>query len=496
MSTSSARATIRRIPEVPAAPHRRSGPCLWLFRGACLAMALGGRPHAATAAPSEDRGQLELARWRYTTRAYKEAALDVLLQEVNRVAHDMQLPEKLPIERADLVETHVAAPFWSEHVGGFGSITTRNYDYSASVGNKLSYIVRNLGPSDQREQAYNNSLKARYLAPINQMDTNAAHAMATQFLASAGVDVLALERDYRKEILAWEVGDKFVPVYSIRWHQPYDITSGPPAPAFVQLLAPERRLLQMHVESEKHLRRKRLVVPNRDRLLQQTEDPQMRQMWLTTEAYKQAALLVMLEEVNRICRALTLPERLPVRVSDLRKVIIETPFVSDHIGHFGTVRTDNYAYGAEAYKLVHVTRATSEEQQRADREVFRKRYSVPEAQLNTNAAYRLATQWLAAASVDVAALERDYQVQIRPWDWHPNQGSRGRFTPLYELRWERTVGRLLERAVYMEVLEPERQLETLRVEKPEYITRPPFTVPDRDRLLSQTNAPPGEAGTH
>src|ERR1051325_1707399 len=135
MSTSSARATIRRIPEVPAAPHRRSGPCLWLFRGACLAMALGGRPHAATAAPSEDRGQLELARWRYTTRAYKEAALDVLLQEVNRVAHDMQLPEKLPIERADLVETHVAAPFWSEHVGGFGSITTRNYDYSASVGN-------------------------------------------------------------------------------------------------------------------------------------------------------------------------------------------------------------------------------------------------------------------------------------------------------------------------------------------------------------------------
>ena len=41
------------------------------------------------------------------------------------------------------------------------------------------------------------------------------------------------------------------------------------------------------------------------------------------------------------------------------------------------------------------------------------------------------------------------------------------------------------------VLEPERQLETLLVEKPEYMKRPAFTVTNREALLSQTNAPSG-----
>jgi len=52
------------------------------------------------------------------------------------------------------------------------------------------------------------------------MDTNAAYVMATQWLAKAGMDVEGLNRDSeRVDVITWELGDKFVPVYVVRWRK-------------------------------------------------------------------------------------------------------------------------------------------------------------------------------------------------------------------------------------------------------------------------------------
>ena len=436
--------------------------------------------------------------WRFTTSAYDRAALRLLLDEVNKAARELQLPEKLPITPESLVEVHIQPPFWSERAGTFGSVSTSNYHYYASQGNKLSYIVRNLGASDERLPEYMASLNRRYAAPKNEINTNAAYVLATQWLAAASVDALRLERESKIRIRTWELGDKFVPVYSICWAQPHEAIQstgisdddGYEPVASIEFLEPERRLLQMHVSKASYIKRPSLVVPEREKLLQETDDPRMRQLWFTCEPYKEAALQVMLKEVNRVCWDLGLPVKLPIYASNLTRAVIETPYTADNLGRFATLYTDDYIYGANAgNKLSYINRSLrfrGEESKYLS--MLKLRYAAPKSQINTNAAYVLATQWLAAAFVDVKALEQDCSVGIHPWTLEG-----GKFVPLYTLEWrkeERANGKQ-ETVATVEVLEPERLLQKLWVQKPEYIKGDPLGVPNREKLLAQTNAPSG-----
>jgi len=125
---------------------------------------------------------------------------------------------------------------------------------------------------------------------LSQMNTNAAYQLATQWLKAFCVDVKALERDSRVEILPYTpVGpDKFIPLYWIRWMQPDTLVNaaikGAPeqdAVATVRLVEPEHLLLQLQVDRQEYIKRKPLVVPNRARLLQETDDPKLREMWFT-----------------------------------------------------------------------------------------------------------------------------------------------------------------------------------------------------------------------
>jgi hypothetical protein len=440
-------------------------------------------------AVARDRQQdLERMLWHYTPEAYKKAAIKVLVEEANRAAHELGLPEKLPIKAEDLVGNHIDSPFWSEHVGAFGSIATSNYYYFASRDNKLSFIVRNLGGDDVGEPAFMESLKKRYLRPKSEMNTNAACAMALQWLAAAGMDTKALERDSKVRVLTWEIGDNFVPVYYVSWRQPYAMRVKVEVPdddgmepvASVQLVEPERRLLQMHVEKKQYIKRKPLIVPGRDELLQNTEDPKMREMWSTTEAYKKATLKAMLAEANKICGEMHLPEKLPIQSSDLAKVMIETPYFSDHTGRMGTISTENYLYGTRGNKLAVISKLFPSQDESQYLASLRARYTASRSRINTNAAYALATQWLAAASVDIKALERDYKVFIQPWK------SGNNFVPLYSLDWRKEAD-LSDRAATVELVEPEHSLNLLIVEKPEYMKREPIIVADREKLLEVKN---------
>ena len=108
------------------------------------------------------------------------------------------------------------------------------------------------------------------------------------------------------------------------------------------------------------------------------------------------------------------------------------------------------------------------------------KYQWPVARFDTNAPYQLATQWLAAAHMDVDALNRDYDVRVAV-DGYWNNVSMGelpkrRFTPLYIVSWL-VKGKPHYSAgggASVELFLPTKTLLSLSVEDPKYILRPPI----------------------
>ena len=290
------------------------------------------------------------------------------------------------------------------------------------------------------------------------------------------------------DITPWAIGNKFLPVYTVSWRKLASMRGDDSPPkldslATIQFIVPEQRVLQLDVHQAKYIKRKPLAVPDRDRLLQEANDPKLRELWFTTEAYQAAALKVMLQEANWAARALRLPEKFPIEPSDLTEKIIETPFVASHQGRFALVHTEKFNYEA-GQKLFAVSRLhpSGEDQYLA---AIRAKYTMSRSGAKAGPVYGLATQWLAAISIDLKRLEADYPSQITvPW----NLGDQ--YVPLFTVEWVKPIAGTRRRdvAVIVELLEPERLLESLVVEKPEYMAPPPPVVPDRDKLLQAMHA--------
>jgi len=202
----------------------------------------------------------------FTTPAYYREALRLIIEEANRVARELQLPEKLPITQTNLVEAYISPPRMSQALGTFGTVTTSNYTYYVSVANKFSFLTRRNLQSDHEK------LKAQYLWPMSRLNTNAAFQLATQLLAAASMDVKGLQRDCTVRIRALTPegpdGKHFVPVYWITWEskRPEGMGSG----ASVELFEPTREIRQLHVLSPEYILRAPLEVQNLDSLLSQT----------------------------------------------------------------------------------------------------------------------------------------------------------------------------------------------------------------------------------
>jgi hypothetical protein len=420
---------------------------------------------------------------RSSTEAYRKAAADVLLAEANDVARQLDLFEKTPILPGNLVEVYIQPPAWSDIEGGFGTISTKDYVYTAGLGNCLWDIAWNrrvYAPEMQR-------FKDLYARPKAQSDTNAAYRLATNWLSIFGVDVPAMERDSVLKFVVNEEGDQIVPIYWVYWRQPAAASwatisrdSGYDTVAEVWLLEPERRLLQLHVGSSKYLARKPLSVPHRDALLQQTDDELTRQMWFTTSAYREAALSLALREANWMSAALRLSSK-PIQASDLSRMNISTPFASDHFGTFGVLYTRDYAFCATvSNRMCRVMRHFEGEDEYIHLGALKAKYPVPKNLVDTNAACALAAKWLAAADVNTEALTRDCAVQVSYWDLGD------KFVPLYEVSW-RAGGKKSSPSALV-VVEPESGLKELTVGDVRYFKRAPLTVPDREKLLGGDRA--------
>ena len=209
----------------------------------------------------------------FTTKAYYDEAFRRVLQEANRVATELRLPEKLPITESDLVGRYIN-PFGYAHVQkAIGNVTTRNYTYYLSQGNKFSYLEGTHQDADCRRY------QRLYTWPQSRMDTNEAYQFATQWLAAVSMDVAALNRDCAVIVqpdrdYVHPPQGKFVPVYYVCWRK-RNTGAGRVAdvPAGVRVFTPDQTLLQLRVEDPKYILRPPLVFTNLEFLLSQTNRP-------------------------------------------------------------------------------------------------------------------------------------------------------------------------------------------------------------------------------
>jgi hypothetical protein len=160
--------------------------------------------------------------------------------------------------------------------------------------------------------------------------------------------------------------------------------------------------------------------------------------------------------------------------------------MAERFGALGSLRTTNFSYGfGKGKHLCYITRLIKGSNPH-DYEV-NKPYEIDPSTVNTNAAYILATQWLAKAFVDVSRLSTSSVVSTEPLVILHMTTSK------YTVEWGQ--GSMLINGVSMPkpvakvvLASPQNELWTLRVEDPTFILRKPLEITNLDFLLSQTNA--------
>lgn len=194
---------------------------------------------------------------RFTTSAYRNEALDLVIKEANQVAQELKLPEELPINRSNIVEYHIGPFGFNYAYRSVGSVTTKNYVYYVSMGYKFCYLDR----PDQNADCQ--KYLAGYTWRVTRIDTNLAYQLATQWLAAVHMDVRALNRDCRVSVTidtayVQAPPGKFVPIYFVSWIP----TNGIGDAASVRLFTPTKAILQLRVEDPKYILRKPLIFTN------------------------------------------------------------------------------------------------------------------------------------------------------------------------------------------------------------------------------------------
>ena len=195
--------------------------------------------------------------WQFTTPEYQRAAIDVLLIEANRIANKLNLREALPISRTNLVEAHISPP----GLGMFGTISTSNYTYCASQHKRFSSVV------DRRQIDTFNVARATYRWDVDRMNTNRAIIIASNLMAAAGMDIIALSRDCPVEVVVSIPDGKgsghFLPIYHVNWR----------GGGSVEFLEPTEMVRDLSVYDKKYILNKPLLVPNITEILRRGNAP-------------------------------------------------------------------------------------------------------------------------------------------------------------------------------------------------------------------------------
>jgi hypothetical protein len=200
--------------------------------------------------------------------------------------------------------------------------------------------------------------------------------------------------------------------------------------------------------------------------------------------YREEALLFMLKEANAYASLLALPEDLPISLGSLTEKLIASERVASRFGALGSLHTARFSYGfGKGRRLCYVTRLPGDGTNRAPYDRL-KPWAIHPSQVDTNAAYALATQFLTRAFVDVPRLSESAKVSV-----HPIR-VRNMTTSIYNISWERDGTPVAE----ITLAQPERELWLLRIEEPELISRKPFGIPNSNSTPTLPRSAPEKTG--
>src|ERR1035437_1098237 len=213
----------------------------------------------------------------------------------------------------------------------------------------------------------------------------------------------------------------------------------------------------------------------------------------TTLAYQSAAMHLMVGQADFEARQLHLTEPLPiVAPASTNNWTVAMP----PDGVTGRLATTNYFYQFQAGKLFSIIKRP------LGRGAIPNPAESQPSLIDTNDAYQLATQWLAAISVDVPALESKYAHSVMQFGAR-TQGIRNRSSasatnnlksPVFRVTWGGPHGRQpgsnrTDTPITMEILGSTKQCTGLRIQNLEFLKSPPLLVTNAAALLG-TPPPP------
>jgi hypothetical protein len=229
-----------------------------------------------------------------TSLAFRATVGPQMLAEANYFSKRLNLPPQRPIQENDIVEYHIAAPFFSRidntnlpspaarlHAAKFvagGFIQTTNFVFYFTKG--YLWAVVNRVKHDERFDLYPEWVKTPSL-----IDTNGAYQLATQWLAAVDVDVRALEEKYqpeREQRWCWtqpglnvyhppgDTNKIMLPIYEVAWGTNWDSVK-------VQILGTTKELMELHSGEFSFSRRPPLVITNAIEL-NNIPDPSVKQL--------------------------------------------------------------------------------------------------------------------------------------------------------------------------------------------------------------------------
>jgi hypothetical protein len=214
----------------------------------------------------------------------------------------------------------------------------------------------------------------------------------------------------------------------------------------------------------------------------------------TTKAFQSEALKLVIQEANQVARELNLPENLPITESNIIGSFVGPFGFTYAYKKVGNITTKAYLYGVEqGNKFSDLTIADYD--QTCLR--FKLRGQLAIAEMDTNAAYEIATNWLASLSMDVAGLNRDCKahVALSPyWNGFPHLGgSPGtQFVPIYFVWWTSLDNEMSDAGdkAHVELYAPTKTLLQLSVQDQKYILRKALVFTNLASLF------PGVASVH
>ena len=221
-------------------------------------------------------------------------------------------------------------------------------------------------------------------------------------------------------------------------------------------------------------------------------------------AFRPIALQRMLQEANFLSEKLKLPTPHPIKPDDIVKYHISPPWFGlmpdttpglsaidkarkGKITAKGTIETTNYSFGFSDGMFSVVNQLQPDEVGH-----YQEWIHIPSI-IDASNAYEMATQWLAAAEVNIGLLEKKYGAQKRveqAYIWNPPGSTNKSMLPIFTVSWGNDSTHYVAE---VRVLGITKELLSLRVGEPTITRRRPLvisSVADLDKYLNaQSNLP-------